>query len=211
MSKKFKTAFIIVLVIQLVIPFTSLFKYTKHTVEKTENAETVKLPVEDVSFDYYMYVDSISDISSDGNDFGVAFRSYALDSLYYEEGKYIVFNKGQDGFYTSAVVNDVGDTDCYLIKENVYDALKGCVFKSDVAAKYGEALDLTLYSSIAEEYNIKDGKVSGPPTKAYVELQVYKGEVEILNIYINNIPVNDYIEKVVSGEIDASRYDIFKQ
>ena len=63
-----------------------------------------------------------------------------------------------------------------------------------------------LYNKEIELENVASGDFSGPLTEAYAILKIYKNQFKVVEIYIENYTLTEYIELYVNNKINISRY-----
>ena len=185
----------IILVVQFIIPLSVWGYETYKNKELKEKGQEVKLLVD------YVFCDNR----------GVTFRVEDVDDFMFEnDSKYIVFKNGEDGFFETEEVSDITDGDLYVSANKlrrIYDYGYDLRYESEITRAYEDYGYFDLYNKETEAENIAKGYCNGPQTKAYAVFKVYKNRIKVVNVYIDEKPVDTVIEKYMNNEMDLSRYE----
>ncbi|MBR5442075.1 MAG: hypothetical protein IKV44_03890 [Clostridia bacterium] len=189
----------IILAIQLVFPL-SLWAYeTYKNNELEEKGQEIKVLVDWVSYDENK----------------IKFGSGALESaVYSHDNRFVVFEEKENG-YEIPVVTDSTETDFYIGVDRLYSLYreKWCfMYETKTAKAQNENEFFWLYNKDVESENIRKGTCEGPGTQAYAVMKIYRNRIKVINVYIDETPVDTVIEKYNNNQFDAERYeyDIFE-
>ena len=64
----------------------------------------------------------------------------------------------------------------------------------------------TIYDTDNEKSNISNGLVEGPETEAYAIVSVYKGQIKVVSVFIENYTLEEYLKACENNLIDLKRY-----
>lgn len=196
MNKRFSKIILgIIIVAQLAVPVTMLSVYSVKKKEFDENYKEIKLVVDSVACEEECF-----EVCSD-----------ALERLY--DAEYIAFEEGENGYYNCVEVSDKPQNEIYITKNSNNGSSLGYFefgkHNMPEGYDYYDTGYYFLYDAKTELENITNGNCQGPQTEAYMIVRVYKGELEIKEVYIDGIPVCEFYEKAQRGEADVERYDYF--
>ena len=145
------------------------------------------------------------------DEFGVVFRNDALEEIIYSsDSNYIVFENNEKGFSTPTEISGFPANDLYISENRLYSwyseewGFKYEIEKEESEYDYG---CVSLYDRGVEQANINHGFCEGPETQAYAVLKIYKNRFKVVNVYIDEMPVDTVIEKYNNNEFDVSRYE----
>lgn len=195
-NKKGTIILSIILVVQFIIPLSVWGYETYKNKELKEKGQEVKLLVD------YVYYDENQ----------IEFQVLEIQEIleYYNDDNYLVFENNGDGFYICKETENIPDSDLYISKNKLYSWYQEeWCFKyiSDVTKKEYEYDWYQLYNNANESVNILNGVCEGPETQAYAVFKIYKNRFEVVNVYVDGIPVDRVIEMYNSNEWDNSRYE----
>ncbi len=195
-NKKGTIILSIILAVQFIIPLGLWGYETYKNNELEEKGKEVKLLIDYVDYD-------------DGK---IEFQVTGLEgSLMYDYSeKFIVFENNNNGFYICKELEELPDTDLYISVNNLSRAYRqnySLVYRSDVSKAQNEYDYYQLFNKTNERRNIASGFCDGSETQAYAVFKIYKNRFEVVNVYIDGIPVDEVIEMYNNNEWDNSRYE----
>ncbi len=191
-KSKGKIILIIILVIQLVIPFGMLIYQGTLNKKVNETPENVRLKINSIS----IYEENVC-ISVDVN---------SIHPLTVGEDNYLVFDKlvsEYSNYYTS---KKKPNHERYITFRNIYDL-------GDIATPlpkdYAHFSDSywSIYDRESEASNIAHKRCEGPETEAYVDIAVHNGNFVLKNATIGGLCLEDYLKAIDNNEIDLRRYE----
>ncbi|MBR2877205.1 MAG: hypothetical protein IKC01_08700 [Clostridia bacterium] len=193
MFKKYTNLiFIIILVIQLTFPLGFLFYRIHLNNLLDKETEIVKLNIEEI----YIY---------DGK---IGFDTNLNELYKYEEYynfSHIIFAPSKNGEYSKISVSNLSpETNTYINKKTLND------FYSITLDGYEQVNDVSyenLYSKSGELHNVARGVFPGPLTEAYAILKIYKNQYKVVEIYIGERTLTEYIESYKNNKAELSRFD----
>ena len=195
-NKKGTIILSVILAVQFIIPL-SVWSY-----ESYKNKE-----LEEKGQEVYVLIDRAA---YDEN--RVEFHIIEEEAFLYSDYEYIVFENDENGFSTLKSVKTIPETDLYVSENKLYSFFKydWCFkYESEITKAQDKYGYFDLYDREIEQANIRHGFCDGPETQAYAVFKVYKNRFEIVNVYINSIPVDTVIEKYNNYEWDNARYDYY--
>ena len=189
-KEKTKIILIIVLIIQIISPFTFLIYQSSVNKHLESNTEYIKLNIDEITFSFEnrLYIKFCD--------------SYIYD---YNYNKYIVFEPSINNEYSNIYsTENPTKTNHYL----TYDNLDELIYYEiedpyGIYEKYGS---LNIYNKYNELNNVINGYSDGPLTEAYAIIGIYNNQFKINKIYINGYTLEDYIKLYGAKEIDLLRY-----
>ena len=190
-KKHGKTILIIVLIIQIATPF-NFFIYQLNLKNELENeTEYIKLNINNI----YINEDTI-------------YINFNLRELFYSEQyynyEYVVFEPTINNEYSEIrTSNSIPFNNKYINYESIYDLY---YLALDDYCKTNNINYANLYNKEIELENVASGDFSGPLTEAYAILKIYKNQFKVVEIYIENYTLTEYIELYVNNKINISRY-----
>ncbi|MEE1504619.1 MAG: hypothetical protein UGF89_10305 [Acutalibacteraceae bacterium] len=193
-NKKGTIILSIILAVQFIIPLSVWGYETYKNKELDEKGQEVKIFV-----DWVNYEERI-----------IEFHINNEEEILYDDNKYIVFENGEDGFSTPKTVASIPSTDLYITQNKLYSWYRPnwCFeYESEITKAQDEYDYFELYNGEIEKENIEQGYSNGPQTKAYAVFKVYKNRFKVVNVYIEEMPVDTVIEKYNNNEWDNSRYE----
>ncbi|MBR3809568.1 MAG: hypothetical protein IKK46_04610 [Clostridia bacterium] len=181
---------IFVIIIQLIIPVAMLLYQAdiSRNLKKEENYFIIPLK----SIEYYY--DSCS-------------LEMSIDNYTDYDKNYFVFEKTEN---TTNFINSDSkpkhNNYLYLDINSMYD-----FYNLNYTPEFSFNFDLientnTIYNTDNEKRNISNGLVEGPETEAYAIVSVYKGQTEVINVFIDNYTLEEYLKACESNLIDLKRY-----
>lgn len=192
-KEKAKIILVIVLIFQLITPFTFLIyqNYVNKYLEK--ETEYIKLNIDSVSINH-------------DSKLSIKFSEYYFDE--YEHHNYIIFEKSLNNEYSEIKFSDEKpETNNYLEYYNFYNLMN---YETDdpygIYEKYGS---LNLYNKYYELDNVLVGYSDAPLTEAYALIGVYKNKFKINKIYINGYTFEEYLNLYENEKTDLLRYHNF--
>lgn len=194
-NKKGTIILSIILAVQFIIPLGVWGYETFKNKELEEKGQEIKLNVDCVFCDHR----------------GVVFRIDALEELMYaDDNMYIAFVNDENGFSTPAEISGLPANDSYISRNRLYSWYSedwGLKYKSETTNLYEDYGYQELYNRGVEQANINHGFCEGPETQAYAVFKIYKNRFKVVNVYIDEMPVDTIIQKYINNEWDASRYE----
>lgn len=193
-NKKGTIILSIILAVQFIIPLSVWGYETYKNKELDEKGQEVKIFV-----DWVNYEERI-----------IEFHINNEEEILYGDNKYIVFENGEDVFSTPKTVASIPSTDLYITQNKLYSWYRPnwCFeYESEITKAQDEYDYFELYNGEIEKENIEQGYSNGPQTKAYAVFKVYKNRFKVVNVYIEEMPVDTVIEKYNNNEWDNSRYE----
>lgn len=195
-NKKGTIILSIILAVQFIIPLSVWGYETYKNKELEEKGQEIKLLVD------YVYYDENQ----------VEFQVLEIQEIleFYIADDYLVFENSGDGFYKCRETENIPDSALYVSKNKLYSWYQEdwCFkYKSEVTENQNEYDWYQLYNKANESANITNGSCQGPETQAYAVFRIYKNRFEVVNIYIDGMPVDEVIEKYNNNEWDNSRYE----
>lgn len=186
----------IILAVQFIIPLGVWGYETYKNKELEEKGQEVKLLVDWAHYDEQRVefgADVISEAMIDGN------------------GKhFIVFENNEEVFFTPKQVSELPETNLYISVNKLYNwySQDWCLkYESETTKAQNEYDWYRLYNKEIEKDNILNGTCEGPETQAYAVFKIYKNRFKVVNVYIDEMPVDTVIEKYMNDELDLSRYE----
>ena len=185
-----KNILIFVIIIQLIIPVAMLLYQAdiSRNLKKEENY--FKIPLK--SIEYYYDSCSLEMLIDDYTDY---------------DKNYFVFEKTEN---TTNFINSDSkpkhNNYLYLDINSMYG-----FYNFYYTPEFDFSVDLientnTIYDTDNEKRNITNGLVEGPETEAYAIVSVYKGQTEVINVFIDNYTLEEYLKACESNLIDLKRY-----
>lgn len=192
MFKKYgKIILIIVLIIQIATPISFLL-YQINIKNNLENeTEFIKLNINEI----YISDNNIH-IEFDFSDF------YEIDNYY--DYTYIIFEPSKNNEYSSFTLSNTPEKNKQYIFQETFNELNWLILE-DYNLPYN-IIHENLYNKYAELENVATGNFTGPLTEAYALLKIYKNQFKIVEIYIDNYTLKDYIELYKNNEINITRF-----
>ena len=195
-NKKGTIILSIILAVQFIIPL-GIWGYETYKIkELEEKGQEIKFLINYVDYDEHQIEFQAVEIWDNMSGFGGE--------------NYLVFEDGGDGFYTCDESETKPDTDLYVSRDRMYSWYQEDWFfkyESEVTKSQYEYDYYQLYNRANESTNITKGLSQGPETQAYAILKVYKNRFEVVNVYIDGMPVDEVIEKYNNNEWDNSGYE----
>lgn len=195
-NKKGTIILSIILAVQFIIPLSIWGYETYKNKELEEKGQEIKLLVSYVNYHNHQIEFTGSEICGNMSGFGGE--------------DYLVFEAGDDGFYTCKESETKEGTDLYVNRDRMYSWYKEdwCLkYKSELTKAQEEYDYYDLYNKPNEKENIIKGYCEGPETQAYAVFKIYKNRFKVVNVYIDEMPVDTIIQKYINNEWDASRYE----
>lgn len=196
LKEKGKIILIIILVVQLITPFTFLI-YQKSVNKHLENPnEYIKLNIDSISVGYENELFIEFDIS----------EIHKIDNYY--KYNYIIFEPSINNEYSKIKLsNKLPQSNSYIYNEHYYNLFN---FEADepynIYEKHGH---LNLYNKYNELNNIAYRIYEGPITEAYALVGIYNNKYKIIEIYIDGYTINEYVTLYENGEINLLRYNYY--
>lgn len=196
LKEKGKIILIIILVVQLITPFTFLI-YQKSVNRHLENPnEYIKLNIDSISVSYENELFIEFDIS----------EIHKIDNYYKYD--YIIFEPSTNNEYSKIKLsNKLPQSNSYIYNEHYYN-----LFYYEAEEPYGfyeKHRHLNLYNKYNELNNIAYGIYEGPITEAYALVGIYNNKYKIVEIYIDGYTINEYVTLYENGEINLLRYNYY--
>ena len=192
LKEKGKIILIIVLVIQLITPFTFLIYQNNFNKHLEEPDEYIKLNIDSICFEYE-------------NRFTIYFdESYLTeyDNYFYE---YVYFETSKNNEYSEIKFSENKPETNEYLEFYKFDNLM-CYEVDDPYNIYEKHGYLKLYDKYNELENIARGFYDEPLTEAYALIGIYKNEYKIIEIYIGDYTLEEYVKLYEANEIDLLRY-----
>ena len=194
-NKKGTIILSIILAVQFIIPLSVWGYETFKNKELEEKGQEVKVLVDSVFCDHR----------------GVVFRNDTLEELMHTRNMhYIVFENNESGFSNPKEISGLPANNLYISANRLYSWYSedwGFKYESKGLNLYEDYGYVELYDREIEQANIKHGFCEGPETQAYAVFKVYKNRFKVVNVYIDEMPVETVIEKYNNNEFDVSRYE----
>ncbi len=194
-KEKTKIILIIVLVVQLITPFTFLIYQSSINKHLENNTEYIKLNIDSISVGYENELFIEFDIS----------EIHKIDNYY--KYNYIIFEPSINNEYSKIkLTNHLPKNNNYIYYNNYLDLFHYISEETfDIYEKHGY---LNLYDKYNELNNITYGYYyEGDLTEAYALVSIYKNQFKINEIYINGYSLQEYIILYETNEINLSRYN----
>ena len=191
-KSKGKIILIIILIIQLLIPFGMLIYQGALNKKVNETPENVRLKINSIS----IYEENVC-ISVDVN---------SIHPLTVGEDKYLVFDELTDEYSDYYTSKEKPNHERYITFSNIYDL-------GDIATPlpkdYAHFSDSywSIYDRENEASNIAHKRCEGPETEAYVDIAVHNGNFVLKNASIGGLSLEDYLKAINNGEINLNRYE----
>ena len=183
-----KNILIFVIIIQLIIPIAMLLYQANISHNLKNENNYFKIPLRSI----YYYVDSCS------------LETLIDESVDYSKN-YFVFEKSEN---TTKFTNSDSKPkhNNYLYTDSLFD-----FYNLYYTPEFDFNIDLiettnTIYDKDNEKNNITNGLVEGPETEAYAIVSVYKGQVKVISVFIENYTLEEYLKACENEEIDLTRY-----
>ena len=197
LKEKGKIILIIILVVQLITPFTFLI-YQRSVNRHLENPnEYIKLNIDSISVGYENELFIEFDIS----------EIHKIDNYY--KYNYIIFEPSINNEYSKIKLsNKLPQSNSYIYNEHYYN-----LFYYESEEPYGfyeKHGHLNLYNKYNELNNIAYGIYEGPITEAYALVGIYNNKYKIVEIYIDGYTINEYVTLYENGEINLLRYNYYE-
>lgn len=193
-NKKGMIILSIILAVQFIIPLGVWGYETYKNKELDEKGQEVKILVDWVNYNEHI----------------IEFHINNEQEILYGDNKYIVFENGENVFSTPKTVDSIPSTDLYITKNKLYSWYRTnwCFeYESEITKAQDEYDYFELYNREIEKENIEQGYCKEPQTKAYAVFKVYKNRFKVVNVYIEDMPVDIVIEKYNNNEWDNLRYE----
>ena len=194
-NKKGTIILSIILAVQFIIPLGVWGYETYKSKELDKKGQEVKILVDTVFYD----------------ERGVVFRNDALEEIIHSsDSNYIIFENDENGFSEFKEISGLPANDLYISENRLYSWYSedwGFKYKLETADSEYDYGYIELYDRGIEQANIKHGFCEGPETQAYAVFKIYKNRFEVVNVYIDGIPVDEVIEMYNNNEWDNSRYE----
>lgn len=196
LKEKGKIILIIILVIQLITPFTFLIYQKSVNKHLEEPDECIKLNIDSISVGYENELFIEFDIS----------EIHKTDNYY--KYNYIIFEPSINNEYSKIKLsNKLPQSNSYIYNEHYYNLFN---FEADepydIYEKHGH---LNLYNKYNELNNVAHGNYEGPLTEAYALVGIYNNKYKIVEIYIDGCTINEYVTLYENGEINLLRYNYY--
>ena len=196
LKEKGKIILIIILVLQLITPFTFLIYQRSVNKHLEEPDEYIKLNIDSISVGYENELFIEFDIS----------EIHKIDNYY--KYNYIIFEPSINNEYSKIKLsNKLPQSNSYIYNEHYYNLFN---FEADepynIYEKHGH---LNLYNKYNELNNIAYGIYEGPITEAYALVGIYNNKYKIIEIYIDGYTINEYVTLYENGEINLLRYNYY--
>lgn len=196
LKEKGKIFLIIILVVQLITPFTFLI-YQRSVNKHLENPnEYIKLNIDSITVGYEneLYIEfDISEI-------------HKIDNYY--KYNYIIFEPSINNEYSKIKLsNKPPKNNNYIYNEHYYNLF---YYESeDPYGFYEKHGHLNLYNKYNELNNVAYGNYEGPLTEAYALVGIYNNKYKIVEIYIDGYTINEYVTLYENSEINLLRYNYY--
>lgn len=190
-----KIILIIVLIIQLSVPFSFLIYQANINKHLNEDAEYIKININSI------WYDSISE------EFNIELN---LNNIFYSdeyyENDYLIFEPTKNYEYsTISFSKAVKINDEHYIHKNSFYKLE-FLYYSYTNEYFNNADNLVLYDKIFELKNVVNGYSTGELTEAYAILKIYKNHLKIDSIYIGEYTLDEFVTLYIDGKNDISRF-----
>lgn len=195
-KEKTKIILIIVLVVQLIAPFTFLIYQSSINKHLENNTEYIKLNIDSISVGYEnkLYIEfDISEIHKTDN---------------YDEYNYIIFEPSINNEYSKIKLsNQLPKSNNYIYNNNYYNLF---YFESEEPyGIYEKHRHLNLYNKYNELNNVAYGHYEGPLTEAYALVGIYNNKFKIIEIFIDGYTINEYVTLYENSDINLLRYNYY--
>lgn len=188
-KKNSKIILIIILIVQLALPFTMFFHHKYLNSDILEKGTQATLKVDMIWF------------SED--ELWVELNVDSIHPLTYSEDNYLVFENRDGCKFTPYYTQEKKPaTDSYLVFDKVYDLNSISVRKDGNG--YGW---WSIYDRECEFENIQHGVCKGPEFDVYAVITVYKGNFKLVDVYINGLTLEEYVKECENGNIDLDRFE----
>jgi hypothetical protein len=196
LKEKGKIFLIIILVVQLITPFTFLI-YQRSVNKHLENPnEYIKLNIDSITVGYENELFIEFDIS----------EIHKIDNYY--KYNYIIFEPSINNEYSKIKLsNKSPKNNNYIYNEHYYN-----LFYYESEEPYGfyeKHKYLNLYNKYNELNNVAYGNYKGPLTEAYALVGIYNNKYKIVEIYIDGYTINEYVTLYENSEINLLRYNYY--
>ncbi len=194
-KRNIKIILIIVLIIQLSVPFSFLIYQANIKKHLDEDAEYIKINIDSI------WYDSTSEyINIDLN----------LDDIFYSdeyyENDYLIFLPSENNEYSSIKYSKtVKLSDKHYIHKDSLYKLDFLDYNYKIEY-FNDRSEPELYDKIIELKNIVHGYSTGNLTEAYVILKIHKNHLKIEKIYIGEYTLDEFVTLYIDGKIDPSRF-----
>lgn len=185
-----KNILIFVIIIQLIIPLAMLL-YQANISRNLKNEENYfKIPLRNISY----YYDSCS-------------LEMLIDDYIDYDKNYFVFEKTENTTkFTNSDSKPKHNNYLYLDINSMCD-----FYNYNYTPEFDFNIDLientnTIYDLDNEKNNISNGLVEGPETEAYAIVSVYKGQIKVVSVFIENYTLEEYLKACENNLIDLKRY-----
>ena len=194
-NKKGTIILSIILAIQFIIPLGVWGYETYKNKELEEKGQEVKILVDNVYYD----------------DRGVIFRIDALEELMHKGSmKFIVFENNENGFSSFNEISGLPANDLYISGNRLYSWYSedwGFKYESENQESEYDYGYIHLYDREIEQANINHGFCEGSKTQAYAIFKIYKNRFKVVDVYIDEMPVDTVIEKYRNNEWNTTRFE----
>ena len=186
-----KIILIIIIIIQLITPLSFLFYQINIKKHLENDSEYIKLNINEIWInDNNIYID------------------FSFNELYnineYYNFSYVIFEPSKNNEYSKISVSNTIPKNKKYIHNDSIDELSTIILE-DYEQSYNINYE-NLYSKYTELENVASGNFTGPLTEAYALLKIYKNQYEIVEIYIKDYTLHEYIELYKNNEINLSRF-----
>lgn len=196
-NKKSAIILSVIMAIQFILPLSiwGIEKYKNNQLD--EKGQEIKLLIDRVYFD----------------ERGVIFRIDALEDIISKKGmEHIVFENSQKDFSEFKEISSFPASDLYISKNRLYSLYSedwGFKYEIEAAESEYDYGYVELFDREVEQANIKHGFCDEPETQAYAVFKIYKNRFTVVGVYINEMPVEEVIEKYNNHEWNTSRYEVY--
>ena len=137
----------------------------------------------------------------------------------HESVGYFKLIQGENDVYTLRFTKSRPEGNLYTKRRDTEDYYGICIDYEPKTEKYKELTvheyfdNLLIYSSTVTNENIEDTPyfcdivITEAPVEAYAEVKVYKGYYEVIDIYIDDTQIDDYIDAIVDGKVDMTSFN----
>ena len=190
-----KIILIIILIIQLSVPFSFLIYQGNINKHLNEDSEYIKINIDSI------WHDSISNKINIELDLNSIYNS---DEFY--ENNYIIFEPSENNEYSSINFSDFikATNEHYLHKEAFYK-LENINYNYENEYLSG-VRNFELYDKTIELKNVVNGYCTGELTEAYAIIKIYKNHLKIEEIYIGGYTLDEFVNLYGQSKIDISRF-----
>lgn len=193
-----KIILIITIAVQLTFPLWFLGYQANTNKHLNDDANYVKLNLNEVSFVNY---DNEAFISLNFS----LYEVYENENYYLSD--YLVFEPPVNNDYSAFYLSDEPETTRYVKIDNIFD-IEYCDYDYENELLKDEHY-LTLYSKESELINVIFGDTPDTElTEAYALLKVYKNHFEVKEVYIGGYSLDEYVQLYLEGKINLSRYNL---